>query len=103
MRAAQAVTGEVLWLASHSRPDLAFACSIMSQFAVRRPESVIAIGQEVLKYVARNPGLGIYYGAETEVEKQGVSCPWREGERWLRSTAMRPLRRLQGSQSLERW
>ena len=71
IREAQAVTGEVLWLSGHTRPDLAYASSIMSQFAVRRPTAVKLIGDEVLKYLASDPSVGLHYGAEADVEEQG--------------------------------
>ena len=71
VREAQAITGEILWLSGHTRLDLSYASSIMSQFAVRRPNAVKAIGEEALKYLASDPGVGLVYGPEAAVREHG--------------------------------
>ena len=43
----------------------------MSQFAVKRPKAVVKIGEEVLKYLAGTPTLGLYYGAVEEISGHG--------------------------------
>ena len=42
---AQRQTGELLWLAGRTRPDISFAVSLMGMYATKRPKGVI--GREV--------------------------------------------------------
>ncbi|OLQ02805.1 Retrovirus-related Pol polyprotein from transposon TNT 1-94 [Symbiodinium microadriaticum] len=48
---AQQATGELLWLSQRSRPDLSFACCILSSMSTRAPARVIAMATKMLKYV----------------------------------------------------
>lgn len=50
VQAAQKQTGELLWLAGRTRPDISYAVSLMSQYAVKRPKGVKAIGREVSRH-----------------------------------------------------
>ncbi|CAE7219835.1 unnamed protein product, partial [Symbiodinium sp. KB8] len=50
---AQQLTGEVLWLAQCSRPDLSYATSVMASLCLRNPIQVINIGIKVLGYLQR--------------------------------------------------
>ena len=50
---AQQLTGEILWLAQRSRPDLSYASSIMASLCLRQPRQVIEIGMKVLGYLQR--------------------------------------------------
>ena len=81
----QVLTGEVLWVASHTRPEVAFASAVMSQFAVKRPKAVVKIGEEVLKYLAGTPTLGLYYGAVEEISGHGEhhQLPIKRGRRTM--------------------
>ena len=85
VRRAQAVTGEVLWVASHTRPELSYASAIMSQFAVKRPAGVVKIGDEVMRYLASNPALGLHYGSEEEISGHGEydQLPIRRGRKTI--------------------
>eukprot|EP00435_Cladocopium_sp_Y103_P057146 s1091_g19.t1 len=62
VREAQKQTGELLWIAGRTRPDVAFAVNLMSQYATRRPRGVIGIGKEVRAYLRTCPGLALEYG-----------------------------------------
>eukprot|EP00913_Durusdinium_trenchii_P004009 g3713.t1 len=44
---AQKETGELLWVAGRSRPDLSLGVGIMSQWASKRPAQVIKIGKQI--------------------------------------------------------
>ncbi|CAE7700043.1 unnamed protein product [Symbiodinium microadriaticum] len=48
---AQQATGELLWLSQRSRPDLSFACCILSSMSTRAPARVISMATKMLKYV----------------------------------------------------
>ena len=50
---AQQLTGEILWLAQRSRPDISFASSIMASLCLKQPRQVIEIGMKTLGYLQR--------------------------------------------------
>ena len=58
---AQGITGALLWAATRSRPDLSYAVSRMSQYAVKRPVFVRRLGLQVLGFVCGTLELGIEY------------------------------------------
>ena len=51
IRAAQMVTGELLWASVRTRPDIAFAVSIMGQQVTKRPKWVCQLGNHVLGFL----------------------------------------------------
>eukprot|EP00435_Cladocopium_sp_Y103_P065207 s1247_g27.t1 len=61
VREAQKQTGELLWIAGRTRPDVALAVSVMSQYATKRPKGVADIGREVRAYLRTCPGLALEY------------------------------------------
>ncbi|CAK9023761.1 unnamed protein product [Durusdinium trenchii] len=54
-------------------------------FAVKRPKAVVKIGEEVLKYLAGTPTLGLYYGAVEEISGHGEhhQLPIKRGRRTM--------------------
>ena len=62
VRQAQAITGEVLWLALRTRPDLAFAVGVMGRHATKNPGFVCHLGREVVEYINGSTGLSLEYG-----------------------------------------
>eukprot|EP00435_Cladocopium_sp_Y103_P054363 s510_g17.t1 len=59
---AQRQTGELLWLAGRTRPDISYGVSLMSQFATKRPKGVQAIGKEIRSYLRTSMDLSLQYG-----------------------------------------
>ncbi|CAE7677132.1 unnamed protein product [Symbiodinium sp. CCMP2456] len=59
IRAAQQITGEVLWVAQRTRPDLSFATCIMATLCTRCPTQTLSIGKKVLGYLQRTSGYGL--------------------------------------------
>ena len=49
IKAAQGIVGEVWWIALRSRPDLAYAVSLMGREVTKRPRWVEMIGRHVLE------------------------------------------------------
>ena len=68
VRRAQAITGELQWASSRTRPDLAYPCGIMAQYATKAPAQVVAIGLEVLRYLSGSATAGILYGPGADGE-----------------------------------
>ena len=54
---AQRLTGEVMWLAHKTRPDVAFTSSLMASITLRAPSRCIAIGHKVLRYLPATKNL----------------------------------------------
>ena len=52
LRAAQRVTGELLWLAQRTRLDIAYCVGLMASWVSRFPRQVSRIGTRVLEYLA---------------------------------------------------
>ena len=48
LREAQAVTGELMWVANRTRPDLAYITGLMSRLLHRRPAYVVQLGEHAL-------------------------------------------------------
>lgn len=62
VKAAQALTGELLWLSIRSRPDIAFAVATMSRNLSKFPRWVVRVGKSVLEYLAGTPKKALVYG-----------------------------------------
>ncbi|CAE7210219.1 GIP [Symbiodinium sp. CCMP2592] len=69
---AQQVTGELLWLSQRSRPDLSFACCLLSSLTTRAPFRVIEMSKKILKYLRATSG---YYLKVTWAENNLVLYP----------------------------
>ena len=50
LKQAQALTGQLLWLAGRTRPDLSYAISIMDQGIVQDPAGTVARGHQAVRY-----------------------------------------------------
>ena len=50
---AQQITGEVLWIAQRTRPDLSYTTCIMASLCTKCPAQTLAIGRKVLGYLQR--------------------------------------------------
>ena len=61
VKRAQIATGELLWVATRTRPEVSYPVSLMCQWAVRRPKGVIRIGEEVRKYLNGTKDEGLLY------------------------------------------
>ena len=61
IKQAQIVTGELGWLTSRTRPDIAFSVSIMARMIHKRPKWVTETGMQVLKYLHGSKGWGLNY------------------------------------------
>ncbi|CAE7231831.1 TY5A, partial [Symbiodinium sp. CCMP2456] len=59
IRNAQQITGEVLWVAQRTRPDLSFATCIMASLCTRNPTQTLSIGRKILGYLQRTSGYGL--------------------------------------------
>ncbi|CAE7259665.1 GIP [Symbiodinium sp. CCMP2592] len=59
IREAQAVTGALLWLATRTRPDIAYVVARCGQQATKSPLLSIALGRQALAYLKTTIDMGI--------------------------------------------
>ena len=48
---AQTLTGELLWVAERSRPDISYSCCLLSTLSTRAPQRVVDIAYKVMRYL----------------------------------------------------
>ena len=61
VRAAQALTGALLWMSTRSRPDLSYTIARMAQYSTKSPKFVVAMGHQVLRYLKGTASMGLEY------------------------------------------
>ena len=66
VRLAQKATGEILWLSTRSRPELAHPVACMAARATKQPLKALEISKKVLNYLARTAEYGLYYVYDQE-------------------------------------
>ena len=62
LRVAQKLAGELLWVSSRTRPDLAFGVSLLGQRLTKHTEASIEAGHQMIKYLRGTQGYEIIYG-----------------------------------------
>ena len=77
VRAAQQLTGEILWVSQRTRPS--YSTCIMASLCTRRPEQSIEIGAKTLSYLQRtiDHGLGARSHGGWVVTYGGTPIAWR--------------------------
>ena len=67
VKQAQKVTGELLWLAGRSRPDLAYCVGKLSQWSTKAPAHVVEWSKQIFKYYLNaTKDLALVYGSEVQ-------------------------------------
>ena len=66
----QRLVGRLIYL-TNTRPDLAFAVSIVSQFMHTPRTAHLDAVYHILRYLKSCPGLGLFFSADTQT---GISC-----------------------------
>ena len=69
IRIAQVLTGELGWVTSRTRPDIAFAVSIMARMIHKQPKWVKETGMQVMRYLYGTTSWGLNY---TKIEEPEV-------------------------------
>ena len=65
VRSAQRIAGELLWISQRTRPDVAYACSLVGSLATRAPRRALEVGSKVLAYLQRTWGRSLIYEGRT--------------------------------------
>ncbi|CAE7369176.1 RE1 [Symbiodinium sp. CCMP2592] len=61
VKRAQTLTGQLLWVANRTRPDVAYAVSMASQRIVPNPSEAVARAEHIIKYLRGTPSVGLHY------------------------------------------
>ena len=61
LRKAQSIVGEVLWLSTRTRPDLAFGVGLLGRLVHKKPQTVVSLGMHMLKYIKNTSDWGLVY------------------------------------------
>ena len=74
LRQAQQLAGELIWVSTRTRVDIAFAVGAMSRRLHRDPTGALRIGEQILSFLRKFPGLGIQYSPcePTEMDENQV-------------------------------
>ena len=70
---AQKETGELLWVAGRTRPDLSLGVGIMSQWASKRPVQVIKIGKQIRTHLKETLDEVLVMSAEDGGNRENVN------------------------------
>ncbi len=69
-REAQGLTGELIWASTRTRPDISYSVQRMANLATRNPARSLRIGHKILRYLANDPGEGLFYASWEESERR---------------------------------
>ena len=75
LRLGQKLVGEVLWVSTRTRPDIAYATSRLGQLLVKDIDYALAAGHELIRYLRATRHYKIVYGAPRE--SRGSVGPWQ--------------------------
>ena len=54
--AAQRLTGELMWIAQKTRPDISFTCSLLASLSTKAPARCLIVGEKTLRYLHGTKG-----------------------------------------------
>ena len=75
VRRAQGLVGELLWLASRTRPDISYGVAIMGRLVTKCPARVLEWGQHMLGYVQATADHELFYSASPPAAEQITEEP----------------------------
>jgi len=81
VRAAQKAVGELNWLSTRTRPDIAYAVQRAASFALRDPDRALRITRRIHKYLITTTGYGLIYrtaAALKHAAEEDGSSPLRQ-------------------------
>ena len=62
VRAAQQIAGELLWMSTHTRPDISYHVSVVGSLTAIAPSLAYEKGLRIIAYLRWKPDLGLVYG-----------------------------------------
>ena len=73
VRVAQQIAGELLWMSTHTRPDISYHVSLVGSLTALAPTLAYEKGLRVIAYLREKPDLGLLYGPPGEDPDSGES------------------------------
>ena len=80
IRYAQALVGEILWVATRSRPDLSFAVSRIGQLITKDTEQAIQRAEDTVRYLRHSIHYELRYGSPGDGRGPGDLLPVDRGD-----------------------
>ena len=74
VREVQAIVGELQWLATRTRPDLSYSTAFVARLVHRRPAYALKLCHYMLRYLAKYPKMGLFYGEEDQLDTLKVKA-----------------------------
>lgn len=71
----QRLVGKLIYL-SHTRPDIAYAVSIVSKFMHNRSEEHMSMVIRILRYLKSSPGRGLMFSKNNHLSVDGTYADW---------------------------
>ena len=71
LQEAQAITGEMQWIANRTRPDVTYITGLMARMLHRRPKYVVELGRHLLRYLRATVEHKLTYKPLQVWEKEG--------------------------------
>ncbi|CAE8600826.1 unnamed protein product [Polarella glacialis] len=68
VRDAQAITGELLFASTRTRPDISYPVNRMASLTAKEPQRAIRMGMRVLKYLLATTEVGLFYPDKENTE-----------------------------------
>ena len=87
LKRAQKVTGECLWLAYRTRPDILFVTNYMAAMTSRKPVKVYNVGLKVISYLNATAGLKLRVAATAEQTQSAAAEQMQSTAEQTQSTA----------------
>jgi hypothetical protein len=81
VRSAQKAVGELNWLSTRTRPDIAYAVQRAASFALRDPDRALRITRRIHKYLITTTGYGLIYRSAAALKhaaEEDGSSPLRQ-------------------------
>ncbi|CAJ1403533.1 unnamed protein product, partial [Effrenium voratum] len=75
VREAQVALGELLWVSTRTRPDVAFAVGQASRMVARNPKQALQAAKQILGYLKGTDEVGIIYRKEMKPREGEVEFP----------------------------
>ena len=70
-RAAQQIAGELLWMSTHTRPDISYHVSLVGSLTALAPTLAYEKGLRIIAYLRWKPDLGLVYGPPGDDPENG--------------------------------
>ena len=80
LREAQQLVGEMQWVATRTRPDVTYHLGVMSRLMHRRPKKVVALGMELMRYLAETADFALHYKRCSSLPSYGMENHLAEKE-----------------------